>query len=102
MTMSSRHEKNQLPPPLDLSGWRILPAFFMVVGGFLSVVGLALSCYKNELFEFGCSWLLAFLFYYSLALGALFLVMVHHLSGAAGRSVSVAFANTSHRCSAGH
>ena len=54
----------------------------MVVGGFLSVIGLALSCYKNELFEFGYSWLLAFMFYYSLALGALFLVMVHHLTGA--------------------
>ena len=88
MTMSSNHEKNQLPPPLDLSGWRFLPAFFMVVGGILSVLGLAISCYKKELFEFGCSWLLAFMFYYSIALGSLFLVMIHHLSGA-GWSVGI-------------
>ena len=72
-----------MPPPLDLSGWHILPAFFMVVGGILSVIGLAISYFKGELFEFGCSWLLAFMFYYSLALGSLFLVMLHHLSGAA-------------------
>jgi len=88
MTMSSNHEKNQLPPPLDLSGWKLLPTFFMVVGGILSVLGLAISCYKKELFEFGCSWLLAFMFYYSIALGSLFLVMIHHLSGA-GWSVGI-------------
>ena len=32
--------------------------------------------------EFGFSWLLAFMFFLSIALGALFLVMVHHLSDA--------------------
>lgn len=79
--MSSIHEKNQ-SPPLDLSGWRILPGFFMVVGGFFSVIGLALSGYENSFHEFGYSWLLAFMFYYSIALGSLFLVMLHHLSGA--------------------
>ncbi len=86
--MSSNHGKNHLPPPLDISGWSCLPAFFMVVGGILSVIGLALSGYKNDFQEFGFSWLLAFMFFYSLALGALFLVMIHHLTGA-GWSVGI-------------
>jgi len=81
--MSSSHDKKHALPPMDLSGWGFLPVFFMVFGGLLSALGLAISWQQNELFEFGCSWLLAFMFYYSLAIGALFLVMVHHLSGAA-------------------
>ena len=32
--------------------------------------------------EFGYSWLLAFMFYLTIALGALFLVMIHHLTDA--------------------
>jgi hypothetical protein len=75
-------------PPLDLSGWRKLPAVLMVVGGFLSVVGAALSYARNDFHEFGFSWLLAFMFYYSIALGALFMVMVHHLTDA-GWSVGI-------------
>lgn len=74
--------------PLDLSGWRKLPTFLMVVGGFLTVVGAALSCKRNDLQEFGFSWLMAFMFYYSIALGALFMVMVHHLTDA-GWSVGI-------------
>lgn len=71
-----------LPPPMDMSGWRKLPNFLMVAGGFLCVVG-GLICYKhNNLAEFGLSWLLSFLFYYTMALGALFLVLVHHLTDA--------------------
>ena len=38
--------------------------------------------------EFGFSWLLAFMFYLSLALGALFLVILHHLTDA-GWSVGI-------------
>jgi hypothetical protein len=75
--MSSHHETTHLPPPLDLSGWRKLPVVLMVVGGILSVIGLV----KNPA-EFGCSWLLAFMFFLTLALGALFLVMAHHLTDA--------------------
>jgi hypothetical protein len=75
--MSSPNNKTPLPPPLDLSRWRRAPAGLMVVGAVLSVIGAALSPA-----EFGCSWLLAFMFFLSLALGALFLVMVHHLSDA--------------------
>ena len=84
----SRNDTNHLPPPLDLSGWRKLPAILMVIGGLLSVGGGALSYARNDLHEFGFSWLLAFMFYYSLALGALFLVMVHHLTDA-GWSVGI-------------
>jgi hypothetical protein len=73
--MSSKHT-NHLPP-LDLSGWRKLPVVLMVIGGILSAVGAL----KNPT-EFGFSWLLAFMFYYSIALGALFVVMVHHLTDA--------------------
>jgi hypothetical protein len=76
------HHKTHLPPPLDLSGWRKLPTVLMVIGGFLSLVGALLSWRRNDLHEFGFSWLLAFMFYYSIALGALFLVMVHHLTDA--------------------
>jgi hypothetical protein len=44
------------------------------------------------------SWLLAFMFYYSIALGALFLVMVHHLTDA-GWSVGIRrFCEHSRRC----
>ena len=87
MTMS-RNDTTHLPPPSDLSGWRRLPSVLMVVGGFLSVVGFLLSWHRNDLREFGFSWLLAFLFYYSIALGALFMVMIHHLSDA-GWSVGI-------------
>jgi hypothetical protein len=86
--MSSHQDTTHLPPTLDLSGWRKLPSALMVIGGFLSVVGLALSWKRNDLHEFGFSWLLAFMFYYSLALGALFVVMVHHLTDA-GWSVGI-------------
>ena len=70
-------------PPLDLSSWRKLPTFLMVIGGVLSAIGAVINPK-----EFGFSWLLAFMFYYSIALGALFLVMVHHLTDA-GWSVGI-------------
>ena len=72
----SSNKINSLPP-LDLSGWRKLPVVLMVFGGVLSALGALINPA-----EFGFSWLLAFMFYYSLALGALFMVMVHHLTDA--------------------
>ncbi len=75
--MSSSSDKTTVPPPLDLSGWRKLPAVLMVAGGILSVIGLI----KNPA-EFGVSWLLAFMFFLTIALGALFLTMIHHLTDA--------------------
>jgi hypothetical protein len=55
----------------------------MAAGGVLSVAGAALNVK-----EFGHAWLLAFMFYLSIALGALFLVLVHHLTDA-GWSVAI-------------
>ncbi len=75
--MSSPNDTNSLPPPLDLSQWRKAPAALMIAGAVLSLLG----AWRNPA-EFGLSWLLAFMFFLSIALGALFLVMVHHLSDA--------------------
>ena len=75
-------------PPLDLSGWRKLPTALIVIGGILSVIGALVSFRQDGGSEFGFSWLLAFMFYYSIALGALFLVMIHHLTDA-GWSVGI-------------
>jgi len=75
--MSSSHDTTSLPPPLDLSGWRQAPAVLMAAGGLLSLAGALMFPQ-----EFGPSWLLAFMFFLCLALGALFLVMVHHLTDA--------------------
>jgi hypothetical protein len=74
--MKSSNEPNPLPP-LDLSGWRKLPGILMAVGAVLSVLGLAIRPA-----EFGYAWLVAFMFYLSIALGGLFLVMIHHLTDA--------------------
>lgn len=69
--------------PLDLAKWRKVPVILLVAGGALSLLGLAVN---REQFAF--SWLLAFMFFLSLCLGALFLVMVHHLFDA-GWSVPI-------------
>src|SRR3974390_790291 len=68
---------------LDLSRWRNVPAILMGGGGLLAVLGLLF----NPL-HFAYSWLLAFMFCLSLCLGALFLVLVHHLFDA-GWSVPI-------------
>ena len=59
---------------MDLSKWREVPKLLMIVGGVLALVGLAV----NRV-QFGYSWLLAYMLFLSLCLGALFLVLVHHL-----------------------
>src|SRR5215469_8639300 len=73
----STNETNELPPPLDLSGWRKMPKVMMVIGGILSIIGGIASPV-----EFGYSWLTAFMFFLTLSLGALFLAMIHHLTDA--------------------
>src|ERR1043166_3535620 len=70
-------------PPLDLSKWRNVPFILMGVGGLLAVIGFFV---KRE--EFAYSWLQAFMFFLSLSVGALFLVIVHHLFDA-GWSVPI-------------
>ncbi len=63
---------SQSPP--DLSRWRKVPNILIGAGGLLALLGAIVSTK-----QFGFSWLLAFMFYLSLCLGALFLVMAHHL-----------------------
>src|SRR5690348_2307429 len=69
--------------PLDLSKWRNVPLILLVAGGLLSLLGWVVAPK-----EFAFSWLLAFMFYLSLCLGALFLVIAHHLFDA-GWSVPI-------------
>ena len=87
MTMSVPNDSTHLPP-LDLSCWAKVPQACMAVGGVLSLIGLVASVWLKCPAEFGFSWLLAFMFFLSIALGSLFLVMVHHLTDA-GWSVPI-------------
>src|SRR5665213_479701 len=74
--------ENNPPSParLDLSRWRNAPWILIVVGAVVAVGVSALS--RNPVKQFAFSWLLAFMFYLSLALGGWFLVMIHHLTDA--------------------
>ena len=70
--------------PLEISKWRVLPNLMLGGGAALCFLGLVVDFTRHHsLRQFGYSWLLAFMFWLSLALGALFLVMVHHLFDAA-------------------
>jgi len=60
--------------PLDLSKWSKLPLILIVVGGVIGLLG-AITNSK----QFGYSYLLAFMFFVSIALGGLFLTILHHL-----------------------
>src|SRR6266545_4605975 len=70
----SAHTKPSAEPPLDLSRWRKAPNRLMAVGGALAVVGWVANAQ-----QFGYSWLFAYMFFLSFCLGALFLVLMHHL-----------------------
>jgi len=72
--MSEHPHKAQLPEPLDLSGWRKVPNVLLIAGGLLAAIGAVVS-----IEQFAFSWLLGFMFCLSLGVGALFLVLVHHL-----------------------
>jgi len=78
--MSTHSSSKQAAAPLDLSKWAKVPNKLIGVGLVLAVVGFALS-FKSEngILQFGYSWLVAFMFTLSLGLGALFLVLAHHL-----------------------
>lgn len=78
-----KHANKSPEAPLDLSRWRNLPLLLMGAGGLLTLIG-ALVDHK----AFYYSWLTAFMFYLSLGLGALFLVLAHHLFDA-GWSVPI-------------
>lgn len=82
MTMSVSSPTSPAPR-LDLSRWRQAPKWLMAAGGAGALLGLILNPT-----QFAYSWLLAFMFCLSLCLGALFLVMMHHLFDA-GWSVPI-------------
>jgi len=71
-------------PTWDLSKWRNLP-MILVVGG---MVLAALAGLKGDARYFGYSYLVAYIFFLSICLGSLFLVLVHHLFDA-GWSVPI-------------
>jgi hypothetical protein len=75
----SAQAKSSSAPPLDLSRWRPVPLILMVVGGIGVIAGWLKNEEHNGLSQFGYSWLLSFMFFLSLGLGGLFLVIVHHL-----------------------
>jgi hypothetical protein len=80
--MSARPHQSPVQP-LDLSKWRQAPNCAIAMGLALALAGALIN-----LKQFGYSWLLAFMFFLSLTLGALFLVLMHHLFDA-GWSVPI-------------
>jgi len=68
---------------LDLSKWKKVPPILLIAGGAISLFGVFLNPR-----QFAFSWLLSFMFFLSLCLGALFLVIIHHLFDA-GWSVPI-------------
>jgi hypothetical protein len=85
------NDQTHLPPPSDLSGWRSLPRVLMVIGGLLCVISVCVRAHSDAGAAgaaFGIAWLFAFIFFLTISLGALFLVMVHHLTDA-GWSVGI-------------
>lgn len=70
--------------PLDLSPWGKVPNCLIAFGAATCLAGLGVDLsLRKSLSQFGYSWLLAFMFWLSIVLGALFLVMMHHLFDAA-------------------
>jgi hypothetical protein len=60
--------------PLDLSKWRNVPNWLIAIGGIGAVAG-----FFNDRSQFAFSWLLAYMFFLSLGLGGLGMVILHHL-----------------------
>ncbi len=72
--MSSQSNSPTSGAPLDLSKWRALPTILIVLGGIGAVAGFFI-----DQRQFAFSWLLAFMFFLSISLGGLCLVILHHL-----------------------
>ncbi len=81
--MAPRKHRFSSLEPLDLSKWRNVPNYMIVVGAVLALLGALIN-----LKQFAHSYLVGFMFCLSLCLGALFLVVVHHLFDA-GWSVPI-------------
>src|SRR5580692_4970191 len=60
--------------PLDLSKWRNVPNWLIAIGGIGAVAG-----FIKDPSQFAFSWLLAYMFFLSLGLGGLGMVILHHL-----------------------
>ncbi len=58
----------------DISKWRNLPVILMAAGGLVGGIG-----WFADAKQFAFSYLLAFMFFLSLCLGGMFLVIIHHL-----------------------
>ncbi|HSH92632.1 MAG TPA: hypothetical protein VK968_00635, partial [Roseimicrobium sp.] len=74
--MSSHSHSDSPAKPLDLTKWSKVPNLLMIVGGVLAAVGFAVPQFREQ---FGYSWLLAFMFFLSIGLGSLFILLLHHL-----------------------
>jgi hypothetical protein len=81
----SAQSDSPAPPPLDLSRWRSVPTWLIGIGGLGALVGVLVPSLRVQ---FAYSWLLAFMFFLSLCLGSLFMVLLHHLFDASW-SVSI-------------
>jgi hypothetical protein len=81
--MIMAHKLSAANAPLDLSRWRNVPLWLMAGG---AVPALAGAAFFSK--QFAYAWLLAFMFYLSLCLGSLFLILAHHLFDA-GWSVAI-------------
>jgi hypothetical protein len=67
---------------LDLSRFRKVPTLAIIVGAVFLGLGFLVAGRSGSdvmLRQFGYSWLLGFMFFLSLCMGALFLVLAHHL-----------------------
>jgi hypothetical protein len=72
--MSSNHHPSPTGPGLDLSKWAKLPLILIALGGVLCLLGGFINPK-----QFGYSYLTAFMFFLSICLGSLFLIIMHHL-----------------------
>ena len=65
---------------LDLSGWAHWPDRIWQGGAALAALGLVAGWFSGGLMDaFAATYIVAFMFYLSLVLGSLFLVLIHHL-----------------------
>ncbi len=75
----SSHDSAQIEP-LDLAPYRNVPVIAIVVGVILMALGFfAVGGGDKGVVQFGFSWLLAFMFFLSLCVGAFFLTLAHHM-----------------------
>ncbi len=68
------HSTTETVAPLNLAKWRPLSTWLVAIGGLGALLGFIF--FRRQ---FAFSWLNAFMFYLSIMLGGLFLVIVHHL-----------------------